>query len=88
MEKKRVKTGKYRRAAAIFGLFLLLIGVEFLIIFGLWWHDINESEGRKQEESYWNGVNSNGRDFFWGKSLFLYAKENINIIYEERLKKR
>ncbi len=38
-----MKTGKYRRVAAIFGLFLLLIGVEFFIIFGLWWRDTHQA---------------------------------------------
>lgn len=37
-----MKTGKYRRAFAIFGIILLLIGIEFGIIFGLWWKDTNE----------------------------------------------
>lgn len=37
-----MKTGKYRWAATIFGLFLLLLGVELFIIFGLWWRDTHQ----------------------------------------------
>ena len=38
-----MRAGKYRRAAAIFGVLLLLIGVEFLIIYGLWWRDTHQA---------------------------------------------
>lgn len=38
-----MKIGKYRRAVAIFGILLLLIGVEFLIIYGLWWRDTHQA---------------------------------------------
>ena len=33
-----MKTRKYRRSITIFGLMLLLVGLEFVIIFTLWWH--------------------------------------------------
>ena len=72
-----MKTGKYRRAAAIFGLFLLLIGVEFLIIFGLWWRDTHQAftiemnnEGVREEQNIhttftvakkWNDFDENGK---------------------------
>lgn len=72
-----MKTGKYRRAATIFGLFLLLIGVELFIIFGLWWRDthqpftieMNKEEVGEEQKVHttfmvakkWNDFDENGK---------------------------
>lgn len=38
-----MKLRKYRRAVTVFGVFLLLIGVELGVVYGLWWRDTHHS---------------------------------------------
>lgn len=72
-----MKTRKYRRSFAIFGIILLLIGIELGIIYGLWWRDTHEpftiefqEESRKEEKNVhaaftiakkWDDFDDNGK---------------------------
>lgn len=71
-----MKLGKYRRAVTVFGVLLLAIGVEFLVVYGLWWRETHHSftvemnsEGEKEERDIqasfyvakkWSDFNENG----------------------------